>query len=362
MASSIYRYVFGSLRDERVIEEIPMYGVYMDLALNTGGQFNGTFQLDMTGKRNEDLTAATVPGRTFVAVERNNIAIWIGYIWSRTYQSQAKVVQLYAQSFENYPQHQLILSSINITGDQRNIFRDLWTGMQSVNGRNININVPAAFPSAFTKTVTVGREDRKYYGEIMSSLADATDGFDWYIGVTKSGGNYVKNLAIGYPTLGAPVSDNSVSFEYPGSIVNYYATESMASAATNTFVLGAGEGAAMIEYEQANDDMLASGWPRWDIDVSRKDVTSQALLNTIGAQEGLKRRPPMLTLKPSLIGYAQPEFGSFGLGDSCRLIIRDPRFPNTLQQSARITKWTLRPGETSNTDEYEVLFEGDEDV
>jgi hypothetical protein len=44
-----YKYVFGSLRDERVIAEIPLSGTYMDLELNAGGRFDGTFWLDTLG-------------------------------------------------------------------------------------------------------------------------------------------------------------------------------------------------------------------------------------------------------------------------------------------------------------------------
>src|SRR5689334_11836657 len=126
-----YRYVFGTMGAEQVIEEIACYGVTMDMQMNKGGQWQGTFQLDQTGKQNADLLAATIPGRCWVAVERNGIAIWLGFIWSRVYSAQSKSVQMFALSFEQYPKQRLIPQDLTYAAvEQRNIFADLWRLMQ----------------------------------------------------------------------------------------------------------------------------------------------------------------------------------------------------------------------------------------
>src|SRR6185503_2011091 len=113
-----YRYIFGSLRDERIVAEIPLFGTYMDLEMNVGGRLDGSFQLDQTGIDNDTLLSATIPGKTFVCCERNGIPIWIGYVWSRTYQSQSKSIQLFAESFEYFPTHQLIIQDYTASGEQ----------------------------------------------------------------------------------------------------------------------------------------------------------------------------------------------------------------------------------------------------
>lgn len=359
-----YRYVFSSMRDEQVIEEISLYGVYMNLELNVGGQFNGTFQLDQTGKLNSALLDATVPGKTFVTVERNDNPIWAGIVWSRTYQSQSKSMQLFAQSFENYPQYQLIKTDFSRTGmDQRNVFIDLWNHMQSVYGRNVNIITPPTFtPNARVKDVSVLASDIKYYSEVMKSLADGLDGFDWYIGISKAGNFFIKNLLIGYPMLGVPESPYMTVFEYPGSITNYYDTESMADAGTNVLVIGAGEGSTMLTEDLEQTLMLDQGWPRFDKDVSMKDIDDPILFEDLAQQELVNRRPPMEIIKITTKADKNPEFGSWNLGDTIKIVIKDPRFPAGMQRIARIVKWELHPQQSEGTEEANIILFGDDDA
>jgi hypothetical protein len=363
-----YRYIFGTLRDEKIVAEIPLTGTYMDLELNVGGRFDGTFHLDDIGdtieeKRinNQIWLDATIPGRTFVAVERAGTPVWLGFVWSRVYQSQSKSVQLYAQSFENYPQYQEVETDFLMSSEQLAIFKELWTRMQSTTGRNINVIVPSAVPPTIvTRTIEVLATDHKNFGEVISSFADGTDGFDWYIGVNRTGNTYLKTLVYGYPTIGNP-DPGKLTFEYPGPVLNYYATETMSTSATNIFTLGAGEGSSMLVYESTQNTMISQGFPRWDMTVSRKDIDNQSLLNEIGAREGLKRKPPMLVVKTSMKGDLSPGFGSFGLGDACNVTINDARFPNGFTFNGRIVKWTLQPTSSDTTEEYTVLFEGDDE-
>jgi hypothetical protein len=357
-----YKFLFGSLGTEQIIAEIPLFGTYMDLEMNVGGRFDGSFSLDQTGKDNDTLVSATIPGRSFVAVERDGKCIWIGYVWSRTYQSQSKSVQMYGQSFEYFPSHQLIRSdTLYTTTEQLEIFKGLWNEMQAVPGRNMNINIPTVVaPTLVPKTVDMKATDFKYYSEIMSSLADGDNGFDWTIDVTKSGSQYIKTLRYVYPVMGA-TDAGLTNFEYPGSILNYYATESMADAGTNVFSLGAGSGSEMLVYEHVHADLLTSGFPRWDFIVAAKDIDDQAALDQIGIAEGGIARPPRMVIKPTFKAEQTPAFGDWGMGDAARLVIKDPRFPTGINFDTRIVKWALQPGSAENSDEYQLIFAGDEE-
>lgn len=360
---SDYRYIFGSLRTEQTIAEIPLFGTYMDLEMNVGGRFDGSFQLDQTGLDNATLLEATIPGKCWVCCERNDKAIWIGYIWSRTYQSQAKTCQLYAQSFEYYPAHQLVRSDTVFTNvEQLEIFKSLWSGMQAVDGRNMNISLPSTTaPTVIPKSVNVLQGDYKYYSEIMAALSDSDNGFDWTIDVVKSGAGYAKSLRYGYPTLGS--TDASLNtFDYPGSILNYYATESMADAGTHVYTFGSGEGSSMLVAENIQADMIAAGFPRWDFTVSAKDIDNLVNLQAVGANEAIIARPPRLVIKPTLKSDKIPEFGSFGIGDAARVTMTDARFPTTQVFDTRIVKWQLQPQSAENTDEFDLVFAGDENA
>ena len=359
-----YRYIFGTLRSEQVIEEIALYGVYMTMEMNVGGELQGTFQLDQTGKDNATLLSACIPGATWVACERNGVCVWHGFIWSRVYSAQSKSVQLFAQSFERYPEKRRIMQDLNyVAVEQRNIMLDLWTLMQTDSGSNMNVIVPGAFATELTKTVETLYSDGKYYNEVMSSIANSADGFDWYINVTKNATFYQKTLVLGYPTLGTNPREGMIVFEFPGNITQYYYTEGMADAGTNVFVIGSGQGSDQIQGVAADAAALTNGFARWDVSVSRTDVDAQALIDQIAIQEGTKRTPPMPVIKMTVKANLEPEFGSYSLGDTCGIAIKDPRFPdNGIFLRKRLLRWELTPQSSSGTEEASLVFEGDPDV
>lgn len=357
-----YNYIFMNLGNgDDVIAEIPLFGVYGQRVLNGAGQFNGSFQLDQTGKRNSDLIAATIPGRTWYVMERNGVPVMWGIVWSRTYQSQAKICQLFGWGFEVYPTRQLIISDIFNTGDECSMFTYLWNHMQSsALGRNISINIPSAPFSGVSKSIDTLASDYKYYGDVMSSLADASDGFDWTIQASRNGASYRKDLIVGYPTIGAKQDPSNLTFEYPGQILNYYESEGMADAGTNIFGFGSGEGESKIVSTVAWTDLLNSGHPRWDIEVDMTDVSDQTNLTGLTLQEANKRKPPMNTYTITLKGDKVPEFGGYSIGDNCRLHIKDPKHPDGFDVNTRIIGFELRPEDSQQSEEVDLILPGDQ--
>jgi len=356
-----YRYYFGSIRTPGVIAEIPMTGTYMDQELNVGGRFDCTCHLDSTGLRNQDVIDATIPGYSFAVAERNGIVVWGGYVWSRTYQSQSKDLQLNCQSWETYPDHQLIDADLFVQGGTvRDTWLGLWNAMQASDiGRNVGINVPTRDASAFF-SVTAAATEQKFFGEVMRELSDsASAGFDWYISVARVGPDYIKNLNSAVK-LGEPYSDQSLIFEYPGSITNYYQIESASDAATTVFAVGAGDGSSLILGRADSNLVALAGWPRWDYVASYKDVSSAFSIQDLADQELSVRQAPKTTIKATLKGDGVPEFGSFGLGDSVRVIIKDARNPRGLVFPARIAKWTLNPPTEEDVESYGLIFVGDD--
>lgn len=356
-----FTYTFLSLRDEKVIEEIPLYGVYAQRILCSPGQFNGTFNLDQTGKRNQDLVDATIPGRTWLVMEREGVPVWWGIVWSRNFQSQAKSVQIYGAGFEVYPSKQLMLSNFTrLATNQLDIFCDLWTEMQGVSGRNLNINIPTGNPATVTKDLTVSLTDRKYYIEPMNALANAIDGFDWTITVTRDGTGYRKDLVLGYPYLGVNTSADSLTFDYPGNILNYYQTESMADAGTHTFGYGAGEGESqLVASAEFNDMVLGEGWPRWDAEVSLKDIDNFDNLQQVTLQQGIKNKPPMNTYTVTLKGNLEPIIGSYTLGDACTLSLHDSKHPEIFEIDTRVVGYEITPQSSDSTEEVKLIIPGD---
>jgi hypothetical protein len=58
----------------------------------------------------------------------------------------------------------------------------------------------------------------------------------------------------------------------------------------------------------------------------------------------------------------EPQFGSVNLGDTVKLSIRDPRFPNGIELQKRLLRWELSPPSSDGAEEASWVFEGDTDV
>lgn len=363
-----YRYVFVTLRNEVIIEEINLFGVYFSRQLGSQGSFTASFSFDQTGKNNIDLVAATTPGYCYVVVERNQVPVWWGIVWSRTYQSQAKECQISALGFEAYPQKQRMLSNYSDTGTNVELFCRLWTDMQSsATGRSLNINVPTMVAGP-TKTIDVVTTDQKLYSDVMSNLSDAADGFDWTIDCQRQNdGSYLKTLRVGYPGIGVQSgSPDLVTFEYPGCITNYYMTESMTDAGTNVRVMGSGEGSSMpIADTEQTDMLLVEGWPRWDVNISYKDVVDQGLITQLALQAAINFKPPMVTVKATVKADQDPVFGSYNIGDACQLVITDPRNPSPGNSVAGysvtsiILGYEVHPQSSDGVEEVNIILPGD---
>jgi hypothetical protein len=357
------RYVFGNLRTGAVLEEIALYGVSpMTIKLNDWGSFGATFSLDQTGRSNADLVNAVIPLQSYVIVEREGIPVWGGIVWTAVHQSQSKSVQLSARSFEAYFERQKILSDFTRTDiEQRNIFRDLVNQLQADPNTNLGLSVPGSYPTVVAKTLTVLASERKTYTEAFSNIADGDDGFDWRIDVVKTaGGAYHRRLLIGHPQLGT-IDPTGRHFEYPGNITNYYKTASGSESGTHVFIVGQGEGSSTILGTYVHQDLIDSGtWLRYDLDISKKQVTNAQLAQSLADKIGPQRRPPMKIFKVFVKGDLDPPFGSYGVGDSCTLVISDAMHPDTLQAPARIVGMAYKPPTGDDVEEVELIFEGDE--
>lgn len=359
---AMVRYLFGNMATNEIIAELPLQSVSMDRQLNDYGVFRGTTYLDQTDVSNQDIIEATLPGRTFVVCELDNVPVWDGIVWTRTYDSQGKDLNLTARTYEGYFEKNLIATSFGRTAtEQRQIVADLINNLQADPNRNLGLVVPSGFDTTVLRDLSVLSTDFKNYLEVISGITDGVDGFDWTIDTQHDPvtGEYLRTVRFGYPTLGALDSGN-LTFDYPGQVTNYWQTDGMTNAATDFFLLGAGEGSDMLVGAAEQTDMLTGGHKRYDAVVSRKDITDQASLNSMATQLGKQRRPPYTTIKFNTKGDLDPVFGSYGLGDNCSISIVDPRHPDGFTRIARVIAWVFRPASDDSTAEAELVFEGDD--
>jgi len=358
MGSEI-RYIFGDVLTGEVIEEIPCYGVSINDSLD-GGEFRGNFALDTTGKNNADLVAATIPGKTFVVVERNGVPIWGGLNWSRTYQSQAKTAQLYSKTMDQYLTKRFIDEDVSFTGvDRRNIFLALLELMM-LDPNSPQWDLPAAFATDVAINYDIAGSELRSYREIVDNLSVTDIGFEWRVGVTKQTGAYSWVVELGYPTLGQPLNDASVVFEYPGNILNYWQNDTLGGSGTNIYAIGAGEGDSMPQVEIVHQDLLDAGFIRLDQDVPLKDIQSELELEGLGQVQAQVRKAPMPVYTVELKADRTPQFSEWVIGDYCKLAFNDPMHPQGLVHPTRILQYEYTPPSSDATEEVRLTFEGED--
>jgi len=349
------RYVFGDALTGRVIEEIALQGVNVSEGID-GGEFQGSFGFNQTGKNNDELIGATLPGKSFVVVERNDQPIWGGLVWSRSYQSQAEVVQVYAKTYDQYPVKRVIDFDISITStDPRNIMRTLYDTMQT-DPYSLRVDVPAAFTTLTTMDLEVFGSELKTFRTVIDQVA--ANNFEWRIAWGRIGGAYVKTLVIGQPTIGQILSDNSITFEYPGNILNFYRNDTIAQSGTNIFGVGAGEGTSMPIIESVHVDLQENNWPRLDTQISRKDIEDVALLTQVTQEQAAVLKAPSTIYTVQMKADRDPEFTDWSLGDACRLVLNSGI--GVVRQPARILRWEYTPPQSDSVEEVSLTFEGDD--
>lgn len=362
-------YIFGDLLTGQIIEEIRLQSVSFKHTFDSG-EFRGTFYLDQSGKDNSVLLAATTPGRTYVVVERDGHVIGDFIVWNRTYQSQAKVFQIYGIPFKDYTESRLVDSDYAAYDkDQRQILVDLYALMQS-DPNSIRVELPSPFSTtSVLKTVEVWADEKKTFRQVMDSLADAEDGFDWLIRTERNaeGTIYRRFLDIGYPQLGAAPNGAEPTFSYHddvngsgGNIINYWCNDSMGSAATNFYGVGAGDGGNMVTSDYIHTDLLANGFPRYDATVDYKDIDDESMLTKLVQRQANLLKAPFSLLTVEVKADLDPAFGTYNLGDACVIQIRDPRFPDTLTRATRIFGWEYYPPDDENVEYVRLTFEGEE--
>ena len=350
-------YMFGDVLTGRIIQEIRVQGVSVNTKLD-GSEYRGTFHLDQPGKTNDSLVSATIPGRCFCVMERDAQIIGDFLLTSRTYQAQAKSVQLFGKGFRAYPHMRVIEQDQSfIDVDQISIFRTFWLNMLA-DANAPDIEPPVFASTAQLRTLEILATELRTYGAAIDSLADGDNGFDWTVDTVRNEGVYTRKVRWGYPTIGSKSDSVAIQvFEYPGNIFNYWETSSIGSSGTHLFTAGGGEGESMPIVTVVHADLISGGHPRIDVTSSHKDIADLDILTSIATQEAHVKKAPGSVIKVEV----KEAFYGNAIGDTCRLIIKDPRYPNKFQQDTRVIAAEYYPPQSGNVEMTRLSFEGDED-
>src|SRR6266508_3349924 len=89
-----YRYLFVDILSNKVVAELPCYGVSLTRQVNKAGNMTATVGMNQAGYSNADVLDSTIPGRTAFYAMRDGHLLWGGPVWTRTYQARGKALSM----------------------------------------------------------------------------------------------------------------------------------------------------------------------------------------------------------------------------------------------------------------------------
>ena len=365
--TATYTYLFVDILSNRVVHELPCYGVWFSRQLSAAGQMTATVALNTAQYSNTEIKGATIPGRMALYALRDDAVVWSGPIWSRTYNSQGSSLQLSGQTWESwlyrfFPDISLRYTSV----EQRNIAIDLLTRMQAVTLQNAQFTIPSALPVQIARTENFPFEDLKSYGELLEYLSEYDTGFDYeIIGYMDSNGVLQRYVNFGSPQLGRTQDQSTLVFDYPTSITDYYFTENASDGAVKVYGVGGPptENAAPIRSTYTQADLVTNGYPLFQSVFTNGDVTRQITLDAQTKLFGNSKRAPIVRWSINVDPTVDPVVGTWQLGDQAHITIEDQGFfEDPFSGYVRVTGWELTPPSSDSIEALSLTIEGSDDV
>lgn len=369
-----YTYTFIDIRTQTKLGTLPLYGVNCtDLLLQgaggaSAGTFTGSIRMDSDFATVDEILDITRPEATMVWVERNTTPIWCGILWTRTYQSDGRVLQLNAQTFSSYLSKVVwdplnpAVTTYSLLGNPHNLVRYLWRYLETEASPEYDVGVrreqyheeydPVLQPDRFV-TFTFNRTDHKFLSEYASDALKA--GAEFRIVPVYINGVRTPQYQSGFPgTLG--VSQDGAArgepFQYPGDLSKYWLTNSVANAPTKLIGTGKSTGEDDLSVVQQGSTTNRIGVDEV-ISYDTQDLTilTQLTASDLTASQAQLNRP-VYELNGANVDM------SWGLGDYKFVVIDDPyRFSTPVGGYVRLVGWTLSPSSADSQEQQGITID-----
>jgi hypothetical protein len=116
-----YRYFLTDLLTNQIISEVPFKDVSYERANRRAGSFSGKIPF-IEATKGLDLYESTMPGRSGIYIMRNDVCVWGGIIWSRSYEAVSKELDVQGAEFMSYYYHRNIWQTLQYGSDFVGIF------------------------------------------------------------------------------------------------------------------------------------------------------------------------------------------------------------------------------------------------
>jgi hypothetical protein len=368
---SKYTYTFIDIPSQEKLGTLPLYGVnFSDLLLQgqggaSAGTFTGSIRMDsdfVSGP--QEILDMTRPEATAIWVDLDEVPIWCGILWSRTYQSDGRVVQLNAQTFSSYlakvvwAPANVLVSSYIMSDNPHNVIRYAYQYLSTEASQEYDVGIHL---EDYHQDISVDfmekqfiRSEHKYLTEAISDALKA--GAEYRILPTMdASGMRLPLLQSGIPrSLGVTqnAADQGTPLQYPGDLSKYYLTNSSANAPTRLFGVGKTTGQTDLSY-------VAQGsiTGRIGVDVVNSYETEDAAqlqLFTVNDLTSLQNdlNRPVYEVNGGGTGL------DWAAGDYKRVVIFDPyRFPTPVGGVVRVVGWSLSPPDSGGVEQLGITID-----
>jgi hypothetical protein len=356
-----YRYYAADLLTGNVLGDINLFGVFANKQKNRAGNFNGSLKL--TGDAIDDSIrlACTIPGRTALYMERDDVLIWGGVLWNRMWSTQGKSLQISARTFESVFERAVLEAHfIQQKVAQETILQNLVNQVQGQPGCNFGITIASLPTTGRNRTVLVPSYEYHFAQDALTQLIDTDEGLEISIDVIPSAtpDHPNKVMRVGYPKLGA--ANPNLYFEFPGNVVDYWVPESASEGGVKFAAIGFGSGNKVARAQAVVQDLLDAGWPGWWVVRNYPTIADVGLLQDKVMQDSIDFRIPKSTPTFDL----HPEYANFtgwnNIGDTFNVRIEDYRYPNGFNMTSRMIGWEITPASSDSPELVKLLVEGND--
>lgn len=354
-----WRFPAFDLRTNASLGELALEDVSLTQQVSGAGEFSARLSLGQRAASSASttidyaptLTAATVPERTLVVLERDDVFVGAAIIWARTRTSdRSKPMELQgAELWSFFGRQRLRADKSYGAADQLAIAQDLVAWVATRAGGDIGVTI-AGETSGVVLDAAWKAYERKVVAEIVEDLAGGDGGFDFDIAVGKDPvtGQPTKTFRCLYPRAGREIADTNLSFTLGKNMLAYNVLEDGTRSARTVDAVGAGDGDSMLIATASRTDLIDIGYPVTDDVVPARDITDADMLTGIALTAAAARSSTPefweIDIDPDDVDFP---FGAWTIGDEADIVIPDDHnFPSIdgaegFRRTMRIISQTL---------------------
>lgn len=369
-----WKLLFATVRNDVTIDTFDASISQLDRYIGRTGVLQATIPIPNTdiGKRVEPIRWGE--GHTSMYAIRPGEVWWGGILDQVTPTGSGRTgcsLQVTGSTFDGYPDRREIREDwVQVGVEQLELARMIWTEIQSRAEGDLGIDIPAVDPSGIPRDYSALRSDATTWGSALSEISGRDGGFEWLIDLAvDADDNRSRSLALGYPTIGRP-GQADFMLSMPGDVVSYTWPGDATKGGTSFQARGDPPDATASDVTTAAEplmsdvveasDLLANGWPLYDVTTDRQGVKDPDTLNGWAVRlEATLAGAVRIPTVAARIDNLSPAI----LGAQVKLRITDELNPAGddgrpgLEGVFRAIGYSIKAWERGSDDEVDVIFE-----